>query len=97
MTNAQGRTKITSDEYGHVTLRGEDILGDPVERLFTCPTDGGYVYEVCAGGDRRQVCEGLHRTGVTLISPSRAALVDLIRREHRRAARAARRAMEAGR
>jgi hypothetical protein len=34
--------------------------------LFEMPTDGGYVYEVRAAGQKRQICEGGGLMGGTL-------------------------------
>jgi hypothetical protein len=82
------RTKITADLHGHVTLHGEDEFGTIRTRRFSCPYGGGYVTEYDnETAAARQVCEGLARTGVTLRSPSRDALIEVIRREHRRAKR----------
>lgn len=68
---------------GSVELRvlADCWLGSPGQvRAFFVPVDGGYVREWLAGGDARQVCDGLGRCGSTLRS-SGLCLADDIRRE----------------
>lgn len=79
------RTQITTDNSGRVTLSYDGEDGERITREFTCPTDGGWVRE-----GSRQVCAGLATTGACLRAPSRAALVDVIRREFGRMRRAQR-------
>lgn len=81
------KAKITADESGHVTLSYD--VEEPsevdsvrrVERIFSCPVDGGYVLEYHKG-DWTQVCDRLGRMGDTLRCASRDALLALIRREY---------------
>jgi len=82
------RTLIKQVKPGVVYMRCEDpfVEGETIERTFTVRRDGerGYVYEELANGDRRQVCERLDSQGSTIMSDA-ATLIDVIRREHRRA------------
>lgn len=92
------RTTITQGVGGHVTLAydGEDYHGRParIERLFTCPWDGGYVHEIHEDGSTTQPCGGLAGTGSTLMCGGRdGRLLGLIRREWRRGRIAAAREM----
>jgi len=75
--------KITVNIGGSVTLTHAGY-----ETTYYCPPDGGYIR---TDPDNRQVCNRLQIMGPTLISPSRDALADVIRREYRRAYAAARR------
>ena len=88
------RMKLTADIIGRVTIQYDvevwDGKVDRISREFTCPPYGGYVQELTDDGGRVQTCEKLARTGTTLIAVSREGLPDLIRREYRRKARAAR-------
>jgi len=80
------KTRITTDDFGRVTVEYDDAIdGTRRSRFFSCPTDGGYVYEYFwNNGTTSQVCEGLSRSGSTLTCHSRDELVDLIRHEYRR-------------
>ena len=83
--NENRRTWQTSD--GSIRLRYTDDFGDTSVREFWVPSDGGYVREVDTqhpGTLGAQVCQRLESRGSTL-SSTRAALLDLIRREYRRA------------
>jgi hypothetical protein len=75
--------KITVNGCGSVTLTHAGQ-----ETTYYCPPDGGYIRTY---PDNRQVCDRLQIMGSTLISPSRAALPEVIRREYRRAYASARR------
>lgn len=76
------KTRITTDGYT-VTLAYDDALEQRVTREFSCPEKGGYITEHVKGGRTTQPCAGLARTGATLMTNSRAALIDTIRREYR--------------
>lgn len=74
--------RLTIDS-GFVTIAYDNEMSDGrVERTFTCPFDGGWVYEETISG-RVQVCDRLSHRGSTLRAGSRAILADLIRREYR--------------
>ena len=86
------KAKFSTDLMGRVTVAydmefwtGETVR---VERVFTCPDDGGYVREKMSNGSWEQVCDKLASMGSTLSCSSRAALVELIRREYRAMRRA---------
>lgn len=85
------KAKFTTDPAGRVILSYdvEDYDGvRRVERVFTCPPDGGYVREYPNG---KQVCDRLAHTGSTLTCSSRDKLLSLIRREYRAMRRAEKR------
>ncbi len=88
MTKSTIRTTITNVEPGVVYMTCEDprAEGEVLERTFTVRRDGerGYVYQVSANGNRRQVCELLRAEGNTLMADT-SSLLDVIRREHRKA------------
>ncbi len=76
------------------TIKTTNELGEKTDRTFAVHSSGGYVYEVTASGDRKQVCDGLTSTGSTLMwSPSNGDFTAYIRRERRRGLAATRRAM----
>ena len=78
------RTSITQDQQGYVTLCYDDpLLTARVTMTFFCPPDGGYVRIWRADGNHLQICNRLDVRGDTLISPSRDALLSVIRREYR--------------
>lgn len=82
------RMSLTTDSGGCVTLAYDDAFGERVERRFVCrDAAGSYVREIMPDGSTRQPCEGLARTGSTLMCDSRAELPDVIRREYQRARR----------
>lgn len=81
---------LKTDEIGHVTLSyDDDDYGGAkrVNRVFRCPLDGGYVLEH-RDNDWKQVCDKLYGMGSTLMSPSRADLARVIRREYQAMRRA---------
>lgn len=76
------KTKFTINRDGSVTVEYSCHMTEVrVSRTFLCPPNGGYVREKGGG---RQVCTALDFTGPALVSPSRAELPALIRREYRR-------------
>ena len=88
------KAKISAENY-RVTLSydEEDICSGEtvrVERVFTCPQDGGYVREY-RDGDWKQVCDRLGSMGSTLSCSSRENLLALIRREYQAMRRAEKR------
>jgi len=62
-----------------------------VSTTYFCPVDGGYVRIADDAGRHPQVCEGLASMGNTLYCRDPATLIDLIRRERRKALAADRR------
>ena len=92
------KAKFSTDAMGRVTVAYdmESWTGETVrvERVFTCPDDGGYVREKMSNGDWRQVCEKLASMGSTLSCSNRSRLLDLIRAEYRAMRRAEKAAMQ---
>jgi hypothetical protein len=87
MANHSNGRRIWTTNAGTVCLRDRDEYGDPIIREFWVPASGGYVREIDArhpGASGQQVCGMLASRGATLES-SREGLLDLIRREYRRA------------
>lgn len=83
------KASIKLDSVGNVLVSYDDAYtGERITREFFCPADGGYVRESDEKRLYPQVCDKLASRGATLRSPSRAALVDIIRREWRAAQRA---------
>ena len=81
---------LRTDEIGRATLsEDDDNFGGAkrVNRIFRCPLDGGYVLEH-RDNDWKQVCDKLYGMGSTLMSPSRADLANVIRREYQAMRRA---------
>lgn len=79
------KTKFTEYNNGNVVIEYTDAwTNENICRRFTCPYDGGYVWELLANGERTQVCERLAHDGPTLTCNSWDALPDLIKREYRR-------------
>jgi hypothetical protein len=78
------KMRLTVDDVGRVIIEYRDWTDLRRTRRFTCPSDGGYVVELLPSGDTTQVCDLLAHRGPTLISASRDALPDLIRREYRK-------------
>lgn len=66
--------------YDAVDYEGNDSR---VTRHFSCSSDGGYIYEYCGRGGRRQVCEKLASRGNTLAAWNPKNLLYIIRREYR--------------
>jgi len=84
------RTQITGDTR-RVTVREWDEEGQRViTTSYMAPFDGGYV-RICDNRNYPQVCEKLASTGNTLHCGDRESLVEVIRREYRRAKDATRR------
>ena len=81
------KAKFSTDLMGRVTVAYdmESCTGETVrvERVFTCPEDGGYVREKMSNGSWEQVCDKLDGRGGTLSCSSRGRLLDLIRAEYR--------------
>ena len=81
------RTTIKAIDRHHVIM----TLPDGETREFWCPFSGGYVRQIDAahpGTLGWQVCERLESAGSTLYcDPERRPLVDIIRKEMRRARR----------
>lgn len=78
------RASITQDEQGYVTLCYDHPRFEArVSMIFFCPPSGGYVRLWTQDGQHPQVCDRLATRGSTLISPSRDALLGIIRREYR--------------
>jgi hypothetical protein len=74
---------------GTVCLRDEDFAGRDLIREFWVPGNGGYVREVTSrrsGVLGQQISGGLSHSGWTLTS-SPKGLLDLIRKEYRKAKR----------
>ena len=93
------KAKFSTDSMGRVTLAYDefDLLREEtvrVERVFTCPLEGGYVREQDSRGNWEQVCEQLAGMGNTLACSSRDRLLDLIRAEYRAMRRAEKRATQ---
>ena len=90
--------KFSTDLMGRVTVAYdmESWTGEAVrvERVFTCPDDGGYVREKMSNGGWEQVCDKLAVRGSTLSCSSRDRLLDLIRAEYRAMRRAEKAAMQ---
>ena len=87
-----GRAYFTGEAHEASITYYDDERDQRVSRDFWAPRRGGYVQDVttAAAGTGPQVCTGLARLGDTLRwHPSEGPLVDMIRREWRRA-RAAR-------
>ena len=86
------KAKFSTDLMGRVTVsyEMESWTGETVrvERVFTCPEDGGYVREKMRNGNWEQVCDLLAGRGNTLSCSSREKLIDLIRAEYRAMRRA---------
>ena len=86
------KARFTTDSAGRVTVAYdmESWTGETVrvERVFTCPDDGGYVREKMSNGGWEQVCERLAGWGSTLSCSSRGRLLDLVRAEYRAMRRA---------
>lgn len=88
------RAQIRTTEDGHVTLIAiHPLSGEPIDREYTAPASGGYVYEIDDRGQLHQVCERLAPTGNTLYC-TRAQLPALIRQEWATLRREARRHQE---
>ncbi len=85
------RTRFLSDAPNRATVRApHEYLHSYIETEYFAPATGGYVKYDWANPN--QICQRLSHYGDTLIwQPSMGPLVDLLRREHRRARRAARR------
>lgn len=81
------RAKFTHDPLRDTVTLAYDVEhyeGDRrVTRYFSCPSDGGYIYEYFGNGERRQVCEKLSSRGNTLIARNPKNLLYIIRREYR--------------
>ena len=78
------RASITQNQQGYVILCYDDPrLEARVRMMFFCPQDGGYVRLWTQDGRHPQACDRLATRGDTLISPSRDALLGIIRREYR--------------
>ena len=88
------KTTITTTDHGHVNIEFDTMDGRRRSMQISCPTTGGYVYEIRPDGSTTQVCEKLAGSGSTLTAKSRADLPDLVRREYRRMRRAEKREME---
>lgn len=92
------KAKFSTDLMGRVTVAYdmESWTGETVrvERVFTCPEDGGYVREKMSNGSWEQVCDKLAGRGSTLSCSSRNRLLDLIRAEYRAMRRAEKAAMQ---
>lgn len=92
------KAKFSTDLMGRVTVAYdmESWTGETarVERVFTCPDDGGYVREKMSNGGWEQVCDKLAGRGSTLSCSSRDRLLDLIRAEYRAMRRAEKAAMQ---
>ena len=90
--------KFSTDLMGRVTVAYdmESWTGEAVrvERVFTCPDDGGYVREKMPNGSWEQVCDKLAGRGSTLFCSSRDRLLDLIRAEYRAMRRTEKAAMQ---
>ena len=87
MTISTENRRIWQTSDGSIRLRYTDDFGDTSVREFWVPSGGGYVREVDTkrpGTLGAQVCERLESRGNTL-SATRETLLDLIRREYRRA------------
>lgn len=92
------KAKFSTDLMGRVTVAYdmESWTGETVrvERVFTCPEEGGYVREKRSNGSWEQVCDKLAGRGSTLSCPSRSRLLDLIRAEYCAMRRAKKRAQQ---
>ena len=92
------KAKFSTDLMGRVTVAYdmESWTGETVrvERVFTCPEEGGYVREKMSNGSWEQVCDKLASMGSTLSCSSRDRLLDLIRAEYRAMRRAEKVAMQ---
>lgn len=77
------KTRFSIDSKGRVIIRYADQ-----ERTYTCPVEGGYVFELLPEGGQRQVFES---NGNALTAPSRAELLGVIKREYRKLRRAEKR------
>ena len=86
------KAKFSTDLMGRVTVAYdmESWTGETVrvERVFTCPEEGGYVREKRSNGSWEQVCDKLAGSGSTLSCSSWSRLLDLIRAEYRAMRRA---------
>ncbi len=85
--NHPNRRRIWQSGDSCVFLRDEDDFGRDIVREFWVPSKGGYVREIDVahpGTLGQQVCNRLSHQGSTL-SATRDSLLDLIRREYRRA------------
>ena len=89
------RTRIQSIDENRVILtcdveRLDPSMGGTISIEYWSPSGGGYVYEIDEqhpGTLGRQVCEFLGSLGSTLHWSGRQPLVDMIRREWKRARR----------
>lgn len=82
------RAKFTFDPLSDTVALAydtEDYEGNDIRvtRYFSCPSDGGYIYEYFGHGGRRQVCETLYSRGNTLVARNPEDLLRIIRREYR--------------
>lgn len=82
------RAKFTYDSLSDTVALAYDVedyegVDRRVTRYFSCPSDGGYIYEYFGHGGRRQVCEKLSSRGSTLIARDPKDLLRIIRREYR--------------
>lgn len=84
------KTTFTALRDNHCVAKYDTILGDPVERHFFAPFEGGYVCETDDDGYVHQVCDRLSSRGPTLYwhPSSHPRLIDLIRKEYRAMRRA---------
>ena len=69
------KTTIKQVSHNEVRLRAIDpYLDEPIDWLFTCPTNGGYIQR-----DGEQVCDGLNSRGYCLECYNTNFLLDMIR------------------
>lgn len=89
------KTSIKTTATGSVFICYDSMDGKRKERLFFCPSDGGYIRESMDNGGARQVCEHLADTGRTLSVSRRELLESVIRREYKAMRAAEKREMHA--
>jgi hypothetical protein len=77
------RTKIFQEQTDVVVVEKNPITDEIETTTYFCPVNGGYVRIRDRDGRYPQVCDRLASTGSTLSSPTRDALISVIRREYR--------------
>ena len=77
------RARFTHDPLRNTVTLAYDVEDCRVTRYFSCPSNGGYIYEYFGHGGRQQVCENLSSRGITLAAWNPMDLLRIIRREYR--------------